>query len=489
MALLKEFTLDTSLVLRWDVRAFLPDLNHDDPIPAVVEDCIQPDAFAHNADITEYWSMAERMVEMRRMKEKLLRTEPLSSDEEESYEQLLNDISCLVLKVGRWCSAFREANRVLENASPDKKQLYELWKRDNKIVRRFYRASLKSGQNVQQEEQNQTVYLEEDCKQLAQFAKDLADLAYYGIDFGVAASAAEFAKKFSDKTCTRKDANLFGRNAYLHCRTYLHQKKEADAGRELRKIQAEVRKVIPNAKFKQVNKWESLYRLSVYEGIHSAAKELCGKINYNNPDDDEPIDTLSKLQEKVTEAMDAIGGTFTEKVEDKSTLRKLYSKRGKKCIAFLRIKNDQYASFSGFMDCTDQAVIAQLGYKAANTNFVRDLEILCQAYLEATLAHLSEAVTGKMMRYEKGNDTPFGPLAQECKQMTLSREEFVPKYTCCERKILALLAYMGDPYTNADAKIIIKKPPCDSCQPALDKWVEKCAIRLEYDYPAPKSKQ
>lgn len=219
-------------------------------------------------------------------------------------------------------------------------------------------------------------------------------------------------------------------------------------------------------------------RMMLQRGLQTAADQLFEEL-FREKDGGAAI---KRLQWEIDDVIDKI-----KRCDIKATKKPgEYFKKKNHCVALIDIyrgelKNtvERVVAFSGYFDCEDAKLRIKVDGREDHIEAFKQIA----GRFGAELAYFSEAVVDRVKRYEldgKLELTAHGPLREELKMLA---KDLKREYSCCERKILAKMEINGRNIAHCNAYILVKFMPCILCYGALDEWKNKNNLIMDLRYP------
>ena len=489
----EEYAQETrKIVLRWKAATFLPNLLDCNDVD-IIRETIYPTAFEREADINRYWSVPERLIDIRWV------MELQSADSEENlgrrlqwrekYGELEYLLYRMVTTLGRWAwFCERSISCVAKDVADMNSVLMQTWQEHEQFLREF---------SARGDATEPSAYTKEDLDHMGRLAEVFSALSISDDRKGGLRASAKrlYDLIVSNYGKIQDQLNIFDTPAHDEVQTIYAEmldfskkavdffdnslwRKASAADQELDQVEQNIRKALPKWK-PEGEKLTQAYFASIWKGMQMAADKACDIVNVSG---NRQVTTVGELLKQVKDALELLGigvKRHTKQWKD-------YVKDEGRCIALLELKNGKrYLAFSGFLDCED--LQAQSVLKCpANTEIIDDFRRISQ-YFHAALAIHSSDVVDKMTRYKVGKDCKlrqFGPMRTELPpDFDENQANIVKKaYSCCERKILAEIEAQGG-VQNTLARLFVKFEPCLKCYGALNNWMDKNGIIVDLDYP------
>lgn len=485
-----DFVRDTDsqhekIVLTWKASSFIGSLPDD----MTFQEPLYPDAFYTDADIKNYWSVPERLVDIRWLKNRQGRTEQTSEDVSfSSYIKLEFRLYRIVTTLGEWVgSCEKNIKKLNENPASRDDALLNQWQPEGSFLQRISSGT---------DEKNGTTFSTEDLGRLHEMAKEFAQLRVTDARRGNLQKSAQKLQRNIEKTygsdlkecpslalfhseevqTTYGLARDFSKKAYDFLINHAWREESPEL-RRLSELEDRIRKAHPDWRPEGTDRWSEQYQQSLWKGLQFLADDACAAINGT----DESVHSIEDLLNRVDRVIKALQISPREK----TILYNNYIKDNNRCVALLDIQNGpKILAFSGFWDCADAQSQSVLGCSDRALNAFQNIGV----YLKADLAVLSTRVVDKIIRYKMDRGlrlVQHGPMRTELPRvLDKDRASFIKReYSCCERKILAELAARGGISFPTAADLYVKFQPCLSCYGALTSWMNANAIQLTVDYP------
>lgn len=474
------------LILRWKVSSFLPLLEEEQP-PRILEETLYSKDFRSEADIRGYWSVPERLVDLRWAAERqgmdgVLR--PGSRGAEfDGYFAMEYDLYRIVTTIGEWGGACGKSVEAINDSRDSLSALEELRRREEPFLRECA---------LQQE--RPSGFSNEELRRLFRIteellALDVPDSRRGGLRGTVKSFRTSYRQAFREGE-EAYESSLYPpeqmqplyRLAAEFSRRLLDfmenptWRESQGAALKLQELVKAVRKIQPDWSPAGEDFRSAAYQQSLWEGLQSSADAVCGVINDTGPSGSF---TAEALLQRVSRAVDLLG--LSKRQETK--LWKDYTKDTGRCVALLDVSGGgRTMAFSGYFDCEDNQAHSLLSCVTSEktTELIDAFRAVCRC-LRADLAVLSAGVVDRMRRSELDNRFQIrlsGPLRAE--MAAGAGVPFLKKsYSCCERKILAELEPRN--YTDTSASLYVKFQPCFSCYGVLREWMNANRIGLTLD--------
>lgn len=475
------------IVLTWRASAFIESL----PNEMTIQEVLHSNTFDTKADIRSYWSVPERLVDIRWLSDRQRGIEQdLEDGSFSSYVKLEYRLYRIVTALGELVdSCGKTIKKFNENLSTQDDNLLSKWQPEEPFLLRCF---LEAG------EENGTTLSAEDLSQLYEMAKEFSHIHVtdarrknlqrsaqklqkdlektYGSDLGEPSSLELFHSK--ERQVTYNRVRDFSKKVYDFLVNQAWR-EENPALRRLSELEEYIRKVHPDWKPEGTDRWSEHYQKSLWSGLQSLADDACQMINGNGT-----VGSASSIEDLLKRVDNAIQ-TLDLSPKEKTNLYNEYIKDKKRCVALLDIQNGpRILAFSGFWDCVDTQVQNTLGCSANNLVAFQNIS----SYIKVDLAIFSADVVDRIIRCKIDRNLhliQYGPMRAELPSVFDKKQaDSIKKdYSCCERKILAEVASRGGIKTPTDAELYVKFQPCLSCYGALTDWSQANAIRLTIDYP------
>lgn len=219
-------------------------------------------------------------------------------------------------------------------------------------------------------------------------------------------------------------------------------------------------------------------RMILQHGLQTASDLLLEEL-FREQDGRTAIERLQRKIDGVIEKIKQCATKPTKKLED-------YFSDKKRCVALIDIyrgdlKNtvERIIAFSGYFDCEDAELRSKVN---GSEDHIEAFQKIADK-LGAELAYFSADVVDRVKRYEldgKLKLTARGPLRKE---LGIQAKDLKREYSCCERKILAKMEINGRKISHCNAYILVKFMPCILCYGALDEWKKTNHLAIDLRYP------
>lgn len=479
------------LRLEWHTFTFLPQMTESNQVPQVIEEFLNFEAIAPDFDWKMYWSVPERLLDIRWLQSRLNRNfAEMETQEDDLFEKI---VTCefwlyrVVRTFGEWTSTYEKCLQKMDQEKEER--LWESFWEENKSLLEPYGGR----QNIEKQ------LTEDGLGDLYHIAKEIQDLR---IPDSRKSELLKAAKRY-----TAEVEQTFGRNAEnslslklllpdaqqelveaaldfsskaVDFFTNLRWRKDSSSVEQLRKLARKIQSAASDWHPAEGDVQSLEYKTSLWSGIQLVADEICNKINRVNQIRGQEPTSIENILDRVKDAAKQLG--LRDNVQK---LLKEYSMDGKRCVALLELDGAKVMSFSGFWDCEDAQ--AQKVLKCVLDNKVLEAFQKIAQNMNAELAGLSDGVVDKIMRYILDPTFQFsehGPLRSELSAPSSNSPFLKKSYSCCERKILASNNVQSN-HTPQEAILHIKFVPCLTCYGALRKWIDDTHVKFRIDYPKP----
>lgn len=474
------------IVLTWRVSAFieLP------PGKETIQETLHSDAFRTDADSRSYWSVPERLVDMRWLSDR--RRETTGEAEETGfalYMELEYRLYRMVTTLGEWaggCGKSIEKLRESRDAQDD--VLLNQWRPEMPFLLKGFSDA---------EEGAGPVFSAKDLDRLYGMAGEFSQIHVtdarkrnlqrsaqklqqnlqktYGTGLEQQLSLGLFSAE--ELRVTFALAKDFCKKAYDFLDNQAWREENPEI-RKLRELEEHIQKVRSDWRPEGEDRWSEQYQRSLWTGLQLLADDACSAVNGTR---DGRTASIKELLQRVDDAIQSLQIS----PKRKTILHDQYIKDSSRCVALLDIrKGPRVMAFSGFWDCEDPQTQRALGCTASAAEAFREIS----RRLNVELAIFSTGVVDRIIRCKIGKSLrmeEYGPMRRELPPAFEKAKAGVVKsgYSCCERKILAEIAARGGVGASAAAALYVKFQPCLSCYGALTNWTHTNGIQLTVDYP------
>lgn len=473
------------LALTWDVASFLPG-EHEN---GVIREILDPEQFSNPELARDYWSLAEKLIDLRWMAEEAQIIQRSDSDSRllrevpAGYLEMENLFHAVVQRFGTWAAEYRKNRKVLMETGLEKYPFIQFWENHGADIRNAARVD---NRPLADNERQDIAAAVGAFRQLPRTEHCARYLAYWEL--------LRIVHDHFDVEGDPEDQQLIAFSVWClkFFRAYLHEVREAKAGKNINRLARELRRVLVHTHFPRTNKWKTEYLDSVWEHLQLAADDICASVcgvQTNQPN-------LLRMQtyhvnqdvRRVSGMLGRLEAACSRIHADIRVLNEYLN--SKKCVAILKPQyGPPVAAFSGYEDSTDNQVNMYWPQRNQEeiSGICRDMHMLH--------ATLTPYVVNHIYRYRNG--TRLGPFRDELNRVVVDmqarhpqfseadsaaylRNYFKIEYSCCERKILGVLDAQNSNCHRAE--LFVKYSPCYSCARELKRWGRKheCDFHIRY---------
>lgn len=472
------------LELRWRGRTFLPGLPAEDG-EMTVEETLDGRDFALRGAVRRYWSVPERLTDLRWLTE-----HPETPEAAARYRRTEYTIWRIAATLAAWSgSAWRDMERLRRDRAGD-----EAWNRLRERYEPLLRrcAARRRGGGLRE-------FSERELIRLYQLLRELPPLpasARRGRPFRAAALGLRKALEGTFGLALEQEKSLLlftgedlQRNAEAatdFCEKALDflegalWRRELNAAGRLEKLWAYLDQAAPGLPPAEGDAWSETYHDALWQRLQAVADGVCRRIN-GGPE--EPACTVETLLERA----EAVWKTL----QDASPVRTSFGEYiadAIRCAALLETGDGtRIAAFSGFLDCQDPQARDLLPEPAGSGSAAGAFQRIA-AGLGAELAVHTPGVVDRMARYGVDRNCRLTAVTTLRRELDAGvsdqkRRDFLKRsYACCERKILAH-GTRRDGASPGWAVLRVKFAPCMHCYAALRQWADDSGVRLTLDCP------